>query len=241
MLRTRYKAGGQRRCLPTLVLGATLVLALCAFTTPAGAAVIGVTSKCFVNSNPDKGAQVSVIGSGFNAGDQIMISGGTKPVTTVAASDGTIAAIIPGPVLTTSGPTQHIYTGPGEQTYTLTAQDETDTVTAATTTVTMANLSVDTVPSQGIPPSRPVTWQLSGFAPGRTIWVHYFYRHRVVTQMQLGRATGACGMLTSKHLLFPGGHPRTVTYGVVIDQSKRYRKSTRPRIVTSLSFKVQTT
>jgi hypothetical protein len=226
-MRTRDKAGGQRRRLRTLVLGATLVLALCAFTAPAGAAVIGVTQKCFVNSNPAKGAPVSVIGSGFTAGDQVMIFGATTAVSTVAASDGTIAATIPGPVLTTLGA--------GKQTYTLTAQDETDNVTSASTTVTMANLSVDTVPAVARP-DKTVSWHLSGFRPGRTIWVHYFYRRHLVTRMKLGRATGACGMLTSSHPLYPGGHPRHSLYGVVIDQSKRYHKGSRPRITTRLKF-----
>ncbi len=115
-MRTRDKAGGQRRRLRTLVLGATLVLALCAFTAPAGAAVIGVTQKCFVNSNPDQGRS--------GVGDRQRLHR-RRPGHDLRRHDGRSPPSPPptarsrrsfrGPVLTTPGA--------GKQTYTLTAQD----------------------------------------------------------------------------------------------------------------------
>lgn len=224
-MRTRDKTWRLR--IAVCALG--LAMWICA--VPAGAASaaqIAVTQKCFVNSNPAKGAPVTVLGSGFTPGDEVIIFGGSNgSVTTYAASDGTVVASVAGPLLTTLGA--------GKQTYTLTAQDETDNLTSASTTVTMANLSVDTVPAVARP-DKTVSWQLSGFRPGATIWVHYFYRGHLVTQMKLGRATGACGMLTSPHKLYPGGHPNHSVYGVVIDQSEHYRTSSRPRITTKLKF-----
>jgi hypothetical protein len=98
----------------------------------------------------------------------------------------------------------------------------------------MANLSVATKPAVA-KPTRKVTWHFSGFTPGKTIWIHYL-RKRVVNRMSFGKANGPCGTLTARRKFYPGGHPQFTKYTVVIDQVKRYSKSARPRIVTTLSF-----
>ncbi len=196
-------------------------------TASASAATIKVTKKCYVNADPGHGALIAVVGSGFTPGDTIAIQGAGASGTATASPGGQILVSTSGPTLTT--------TGPAAQTFTLSATDQTTSSgTLATTTVTMANLSVATKPAVA-KPTRKVIWQFSGFTPGKTIWIHYL-RKRVVNRMSFGKANGPCGLLTAKRKFYPGGHPRFTKYTVVIDQLARYRKSSRPRIVTTLSF-----
>jgi hypothetical protein len=147
--------------------------------------------------------------------------------TATASPSGQILVNTAGPILNTAGP--------AAQRFALSANDQTNpTGTLATTTVMMANLSVATKPGVA-KPTRKVTWHFSGFTPGKTIWIHYL-RKRVVNRMSFGKANGPCGTLTAKRKFYPGGHPQFTKYTVVIDQVKRYSKSARPRIVTTLSF-----
>ncbi|MGI9184831.1 MAG: hypothetical protein ACR2GZ_07690 [Solirubrobacteraceae bacterium] len=220
-------ARGRRRLLRAAVGG--LALATPAVGTAAAfAATIAVTKPCYVNANPGKGAAIAVVGNGFTPGDTIEISGTGVLATATASATGQILVGARGPILTTSGP--------ASQSFTLTANDQTNPAgnPLAMTTVTMANLSVATTPAVARP-TRKVTWHFSGFTPGKTIWIHYLHK-RVVNRMSFGRAHGPCGLLTAKRKFYPGGHPHFTKYTVVIDQVKRYTKHARPRIVTTLSF-----
>jgi hypothetical protein len=218
--------GGRGRLLGAAV--GVLALAVPAVgTASASAATINVTKTCYVNANPGQGAPIAVVGSGFTPGDTIAIQGSGVSGTATASPSGQIVVSTSGPTLTT--------TGPAAQTFTLSATDQTTfSGTLATTTVTMANLSVATKPVVA-KPTRKVTWQFSGFTPGKTIWIHYL-RKRAVSRMSFGKANGPCGLLTAKRKFYPGGHPHFTKYTVVIDQVKRYSKGARPRIVTTLSF-----
>jgi hypothetical protein len=196
-------------------------------TASASAATINVTQPCYVNANPGQGAPISVVGSGFTPGDTIEIQGSGVSATATASPNGQILVGTAGPILSTAGP--------AAQTFTLSATDQTNpSGTLATTTVTMANLSVATKPAVA-KPTRKVTWYFSGFTPDKTIWIHYL-RKQAVNRMSFGKANGPCGMLTAKRKFYPGGHPQFTKYTVVIDQVERYSKQARPRIVTTLSF-----
>ncbi|MGH2869879.1 MAG: hypothetical protein ACRDNK_20215 [Solirubrobacteraceae bacterium] len=226
-MRLCESAGGRRRLLGAAV--GVLALAVPALgTASASAATINVTQACYVNANPLKGAPIAVAGSGFTPGDTIEIEGQGVFATTTASPTGQILVGTGGPILSTKGP--------AAQSFTLTANDQTNPAgnPLAMTTVRMANLSVATTPAVARP-TRKVTWHFSGFTPGKTIWVHYLHK-RVVNRTSFGKAKGPCGMLSAKRKFYPGGHPHFAKYTVVIDQVKRYTKRARPRIVTTLSF-----
>ena len=197
----------------------------------ASAATITVTRPCYVNVNPDKGAPITVLGRGFAPGDKIEVetAGGTSVFTSVTADHiGSFRAVTSGPLLLSAGP--------GTRTFALRANDSTSGVAnLARTTVTMANLAVDTKPVLARP-TQKVLWHFSGFQPGRTIWVHYLHKATVVNRMRFGTARGPCGTLKTRALFYPGGHPTLRRYSVVFDQLKRYTTSSRPRILTTLSF-----
>jgi hypothetical protein len=221
------EAAPGRRRLVWAVAGVTALAVGPVGTAVASAATISVSQPCYVNVNPAKGAPIAVSGLGFTPGDTIEIQGTGVFATATASPTGQILVGTGGPILTTAGP--------AVRSFTLTANDQTTGASSlATTTVTMANLSVATKPTTA-KPTRKIAWHFSGFTPGKTIWIHYL-RKKVVARMSFGKAGGPCGTLTAKRTLFPGGHPQFSKYTVVIDQVKRYTKRARPRIQTTLSF-----
>lgn len=226
-MRSKGTARVRRRALVAVVTGALLGPAFAA--AQASAATISTSAPCYVNTNSKTGAPIDVLGSGFTPGDTIQVSSGVDvSATTTAGPDGSINLITAGPTLG--------FDGPGTKTFTLQARDQTaNSGSIASTSLTMANFSVATTPSTAAP-SRKITWHFSGFLPGRTIYVHYLHRSKVLQRMAFGRAQAPCGTLSARDRFYPGGHPRYSTYKVVFDQVRRYTASARPRISTMLSF-----
>lgn len=208
-----------------------LMLAPIGFVAQASAATIAVAKRCYVNpvSGP---TSMTVQGSGFTPGDQILItsSDGSVDTTAAATASGTITASMHAP----SPP----FTAPGEKTVTLTATDFplAGPALTATTPVTVAPLLAATKPREARFTSK-VTWFFSGFDTGKYIYAHYL-RKRQVALARFGRAAGPCGLLTVRARLYPGGHPRFRSYGVQIDDSRRYDKNASPKLVTRLGSRV---
>jgi hypothetical protein len=206
----------------------TVALSAGALAAPAGAQTISVNRACFVNANPAKGAAVGVSGSGFTPGDSVALQATGVSGTITVGADGTFSTVVPGPTLGTAGPAQRKFT--------LNARDETNGVTAASTTLRVANLAFSTQPAQA-KPSTPVTFHFSGFRGGQGIYGHFIHGHVTITH-KFGRATGPCGMLKAKSRLFPGGRPRFQHYKVQFDDARRYSRRSRPNIVTGINIQV---
>jgi hypothetical protein len=208
-------------------VGTALVATCAAMAAPASAAVISANKACFVNTDSFKGAPVTVTGSGFNAGDQVEITGTGVFASTTAGSTGAFAVTTAGPILTIAGP--------GWGSFTLTATDQTTGITT-TTKIKVANLAVAPKPLDVKHVSKDkVTFDFSGFTPGKLIY-GYYLRKKVVAKAKFGKAKGACGLLSQKALLYPGGHPRDKQYKVVFEQAKRYTKRATPQFSGTLSI-----
>lgn len=224
MRSNRWAGVGRRRALTAIVTAAVLVPAAAA--AQASAATLSTSARCYVLTGQP--AQIDVLGKGFTPGDTIQISGHGVAGSTVAGTDGSINLITNGPSLP--------FRGPGQKTYTLQAHDETaQSGLLASTSLTLANLSVATVPGTAAP-TRKVTWHFSGFLPGKTIFIHYLHGGTVQAQMAFGTAQGPCGTLRARARLYPDGNPRFGTYRVVFDQVRRYSRRARPRILTWVNF-----
>ncbi len=208
-------------------VGAAVILAPTGLAAQASAAAIAVNRPCYVNVG-SKAAPMAVVGSGFVRGDTVTItsSDGSVDATTTANAAGNIGLI-------TGAPTP-FFAVPSAKTLVLTAQDFTTsgTTVTASTFVNATTLAVATKPSQA-PLSHKVVWYFSGFTPGHYVYAHYL-RRRPVARTRFGRAKGPCGLLKVRARFYPGGHPRYRSYGVQIDDSKRYTKHASPRIVTKL-------
>ncbi|HEY5427508.1 MAG TPA: hypothetical protein VIK04_00205 [Solirubrobacteraceae bacterium] len=204
-----------------------------AMAAQAAAATITVDKPCYVNTAAGP-AQMVITGGGFNPGDNVSIIGGTTDTSAMADPNGNfVTTATAAPELNTEGP--------GTIATTLTATDQdltTDATITAQTTARSANLAVATKPTS-IPAKdikqRKITFSFSGFTPGKDVY-GYYLRKRVVAREKFGKATGSCGTLKRKALLFPGGHPRKSTYNVAFESTSKYTKKAYPSVIGKLSI-----
>jgi hypothetical protein len=225
---TRHHAGPARRRLGSLLTGAVLLLAPAALAAPASAASLSVNKPCYVFAQ-NRPIAMTVSGAGFAPGEQVSIASSkawSAPPPVAAGATGAFTVALP-----LREPT---FALPGQQALTLTATGLAGSV--ATTPVTVAPLGVSALP-QHVPLSRRLTWYLSGFTPGKYIYVHYLHP-KPVALAKLGRARGACGVLKTRARVYPGLHPRYREYNVQIDDARSYSKHSTPRLPATLNISV---
>ncbi|MFZ0090514.1 MAG: hypothetical protein WAL63_13455 [Solirubrobacteraceae bacterium] len=200
-----------------------------AVAAQASAATLAASRACYVNVNPASGAAMTITGSGFVPDDVVTLRGGTTSATATADATGTVTFTTAAPKLRTNGP--------GAIRTTLTATDTGDATHppfAVTIVVRSANLDMQVQPGSVKNVKKDtVTFSFSGFVPGKRIYGFYL-RKKVVARAMFGRATGPCGVLTEKALLYPGGHPRNNEYTVTFESSRRYAKQGFPRVTGTL-------
>jgi hypothetical protein len=220
---------------------ASLAVAVCcsvpvggALAASASAATLTVGKPCLVNTDPVEGTSILVTGTGFVPGSTVSLTGVSDLNAVSGPADATgnvsLQAHAPELALKNFGP------GTGIKTVTATAANPDGTQTVAQARVRVANLSVATRPTV-VPDVRKdkVTFHFSGFVPGKHIY-GFYSRKRSTKKTTFGKATGACGTLKQKALLFPGGHPAKGKYTVTFESSSRYRKDAFPRIVGVLKI-----
>ncbi|MFZ0040187.1 MAG: hypothetical protein WAK93_02695 [Solirubrobacteraceae bacterium] len=211
-----------------MATGATLLLGSGAMAAQASAATLFANKACYVNDNPAQGAPMLITGTGFTPGDTVDLSGGTVFAKSTVQSNGTIAWTAAAPLLTTIDP--------ASETTTLTADDETVGANVASGAVQSANLAVATSKGQVQNVHKDkVKFSFSGFSPGKSIY-GFYARTKIVAKTNFGKAKGACGMLTKRALLFPGGHPRNNSYKVTFESRSKYSKKANPRLTAKLKI-----
>ncbi len=217
---------------PVLVIALTLAAVLpvaAAVAAPAPGPRISADRACYVNTDPQLGRLMTITGSGYAPGHQVRIAGAGTPVTVTVRADGGFRVPIPAPVLA--------HTGPGTRRSTLTAVDvTTGGAPSASVVVRSANLAVATHPRR-VPNvlKDKVTWTFSGFTPGKFIY-GYYARRRIVAHTRFGRATGPCGTLRTRALLYPGGRPHSNLFTVTFESVSRYSRTAFPRVTGQLSI-----
>lgn len=216
-------------------MAAALAGALAALPSDAAGAAstptITVSRACYVNTASL--APITVSGAGWTPGDSVQLASGDLYGTVPQVRpDGTFTQTIGGAPLDTIDP--------AAKTEILKATDQgTSTTTGdgatATASFQIANLAVATRPAQS-KPARKVTFSFSGFTAGAPIYAHYVRGRRVTATQRFGTATGPCGMLSHRALLYPGGDPRYDRYTVQFDDAKRYRTASAPKLVSSIQL-----
>jgi hypothetical protein len=215
----------RRLAMITAAVFAALGLACGVLAAEASAATLAATKPCFVNGT--KLAQVTILGAGFNAGDDVEIEGHGFLADVVAGASGSFLATGDAPIL---------MSGPASKSLRLTAIDVTTPAITATTTIRVANLAVLPTPlSVRNVHKDKVTFSFSGFTPGKRIY-GYWLRKKFIAKATFGKAKGPCGVLKQKALLYPGGHPTSDKYTVVFEQTTRYSKRATPLFSGVLSI-----
>lgn len=188
----------------TLVVLASSAMA--ATTAPALAApTITTDRRCYAI-----GQRVQVAGAGFGPNETIAFSG---------AVDGPRVADASGSFSGTFGAPSIRGSGPGTQTFRLTAQAPSGTTS---TTFRVARVGADFTPNQARARSR-VRWKLAGFPTGRTVYAHYVLGGKRRVTVRFGRPTGSCGELRKRVRLIPT-RARSGTWTVQLDNRRRYSK-----------------
>jgi hypothetical protein len=210
---------------------AVLVLGPLALSAQASAAAITPAKGCYVNTNSVQGTPMTIVGNGFIPGDTVEISGTGVFAAPIASATGTIAVTTPAPILATPDAASLRTKVTATDTNLNTGQ----TITASTV-VKSANLAVTTSPAsvKNLRKDK-VKFTFSGFTPGKNIY-GYYARNKILAKAKFGRATGACGQLTRRALLYPGGHPRFEQYNVTFESLSKYSKKANPRVTGKLSI-----
>jgi hypothetical protein len=209
---------------------ALLLLGSGALASQASAAGLLANKGCYVNSPANKGAAMTIAGSGFPASSQVTLEGGTAFAQATTSATGTF-------VLTTAAPQlPNVFPGSKSTTLTATAIDVNGTPTTATIAVKSANLAIGVKPTnvKNIRKDK-VTFTFSGFKPGKNIY-GFYARRKIVATSNFGKAKGACGLQRKRALLFPGGRPRADQYKVTFESQKRYTKRASPRVTGTLNI-----
>jgi hypothetical protein len=202
-----------------------------ALAAQASAATLSANKACYVNAGPTGGAQMMITGSGFVPNSTVQLSGGTTFANTVADAAGNVAFQTPAPQLSTLAP------GSKKTLLTATGDNPDGTQTTAQLQVRSANLAVATKPGsvRNVRKDK-VTFSFSGFAPNKHIYGYYLRGKKIVAKDKFGKATGPCGVLKQKALLYPGGRPKKNQYKVTFESSSRYSKNVFPQVTGTLNI-----
>jgi hypothetical protein len=234
-MRTRVLVGGRRQLARAGLVTSALV-ASAAIASAASAATLSVNAACYV-VRTKQGAAITVTGSGFQPGDEVVISGSDNldfDASPVADANGNISATTAIAPLTAAIGAKALTPVTG----TLTATDFADagTITASVPVATTF-FGVDLVSKKKAPGLKAFKlkgeWTFSGFNPGQEIYGHYVIHHKQVALAKFGHAAGACGYLQVRKAGYPAT-PHHSSYPVQFDSSKKYSKHTSPRIATVL-------
>jgi hypothetical protein len=201
-----------------------------ALAVQASAATLAANKACYVNADPVSGAPMTISGTGFVPGATADLSGGTVSAQATVDAAGNLSFTTGAPQLKSLTP------GQIKTTLIATANNPDGSQTTASIVVKSANLSVATKPgSVKNVGKNKVTFSFSGFTPGKHIY-GYYMRKKVVAKATFGKASGPCGMLKDRALLYPGGHPSSNQYKVTFESSSRFSKNAFPRVTGTLNI-----
>lgn len=208
---------------PLLALGAFAAAGIGA-AAPASAAVIGTDRPCYVENQPMQiGGQQFAPNSRYSVKTDQLFAFGNADAAGNWLSQTETAPIV---VKRTTLP----------QPFTLTAQQ--DGVDVATAQFNVVNLLVALASTRGKPTSR-TTWRMSGFTPGRNIYVHVRRGGKTLANTRLGKGDAACGRLTTKQRRIPGvraSRLRTGGYDIYVDNKPTFSRTQRPQFQSRVTI-----
>ena len=197
--------------MPTLrpALLALAALPALAAPAPAGAATL-VVPECSAALPGQR--TVALRGTGFRPGSLVQLAADGQAVGTVQAdAAGGIADTLLAPALSSLRRTI--------QTFQLTGTD--DAGTTATVPLQVVRVTA-TLPERARPASR-VRFRVSGFQPGRRVYLHVRRNGRTRGTFRIGTATAPCGVVSRRMRYMPLRRFTTGVYDYVFQLSPRFR------------------
>ncbi|MFL5862641.1 MAG: hypothetical protein ACJ780_18010, partial [Solirubrobacteraceae bacterium] len=196
------------------------------------AATLTADKACYVHAA--SGVSMTITGSGWIPGTTVHLTAGASLADATADAAGdVIFTSLAAPRLRTSGP------GVKTTKLTATATNPDGSQTTQMIRVRSANLSVATKPgSVNNVRKDKVTFFFSGFTPGKHIYSYYLLGKKVVAKDKFGTATGPCGVLKQKALLYPGGRPNhdASTFTITLENTGRYDAGAFPRVTAQVQL-----
>jgi len=165
---------------------------------------------------------VPIVGAGFTPGSPVSIRSEPPGIFTSAVTDAA------GNFTTTSSAPSFNPFARQLQTFALTATDGINPAIVATSSYQQVRVGYTTNPSTGRP-SRKATHTVRGFAPGKSIYLHFRFNGQTKRNVNIGRANSPCGIASRRMALLPTTS-RPGKWSVYADQAATYSKTTAPQL-----------
>ena len=202
-----------------MIRGTVLALVLAAVLAPrATAAELTVAGTCFAS-----GQQVVVSGTTFTPLAAVTIGGDVAATSAQADATGAFRTPIAAPAVAELGP----------RTVTVTAVDGANPANTATLRLNVVRAAFGSnLPIAGRPHD-VTTWRFAGFAAGRPIYAHFLLGGRSRGDYRFGVARGACGTLAARAPRIPGVRAlQPGRWTLKLDQRPAFHETTPGRAVT---------
>ena len=181
----------------------------------ASAADVAVDHECYA-----QGRTMTVSGSGYTPNSTATITVAGATYSTTADETGALSTTLPAP--------QTRLEHPGATQFTLTAHDVAGG-TDATTTIHVAYVGVDGVPSRSQPHKR-ITWNIAGFPNQKAMYGHWRFRGKTRANHRMGVPQGPCGVLHVKARLIEAKRIRYGIWTVQFNFNRVYDKHAVPAV-----------
>jgi hypothetical protein len=188
----------------------------------ASAADVTVDHECYV-----QGRMMVVAGSGYTPNSTATLAVGGATYSTTTDETGALSATLPAP----KTGLKH----PGASEFVLSVHDVSSGADT-NTTINVARLGVDGVPSRTKPHKR-VTWNIAGFPNQKAMYGHWRFGGKTRANHRMGVPQGPCGVLHVKARLLEAKRIRFGTWTVQFDFNRGYDKHAAPAVGTKITIR----
>jgi hypothetical protein len=203
---------------------ASSAVSVVAIAAPANAATI-TTAPCVPVLAGLKNMQI--VAAGFTPGSSVTVQSAPKgSMIPTFLTSGTADAT--GTFLATVFPPTFSPIDRELQTFGLLATDNATPSLVASTLYQQVVPGYKTNPPTG-PPTRRATHTVRGFPTGRNTYLHFRFGGKTRRNVNLGKTTGPCGVVSRRMNLLPT-RSRPGKWTVYVDQAKAYHKGTQPQL-----------
>jgi hypothetical protein len=206
------------------IIGAALgVLASLVPVAVVQAGTVTLDRACYVENDT-----MTATGSGFAPNTDLTLSGDGTFATATTDANGNFSVPVPAPI----NPTIDAKTS-SIANYTLNVENFNDATQNTSVDYQVTNFTLDR--GKKSDPRAKRTWAFAGFPSGSTIYGHFRFKGKTVSNYRFGRATGPCGMLKTTARGIPVSRVHVGKYLVQIDTNKHYNKAAVPSLKATIT------